>query len=100
MALVDDVACLARELLQDPEYITTEITKFPSGAVSLLVRAEARAFELVYLPSYGKFGVDELEANAGFDSGYRFGFQDFASARAKLLSLLEEARVVPATKAI
>lgn len=96
MLLVDEVARLAEEVAQGSECIKTEITTFPTGAVSLLIRAGARAFELVYLPSQGMFGVDELERDAGFDSGYRFGFQDFASARAKLLSLLEEARVAPA----
>jgi hypothetical protein len=40
--------------------------------------------------------VDELEADAAFNSGYRFGFKDFESARAKLLNLLEEAQVTSA----
>jgi len=36
--------------------------------------------------------VDEITSDAAFDSGYRFGYSDFPSAKAKLLELLEEAR--------
>jgi hypothetical protein len=92
MAFADDVARLADEIRQGSVDVNTEITAFPSGAASLLVRVGGRAFELVYLPSYATFAVDELEGDAGFDSGYRFGFQDFASARIKLLDMLEKAR--------
>ena len=92
MPLTEDVARLADEIRQGAVDVSTEITTFPSGAVSLLARVGGRAFELVYLPSYAKFAVDELEGDAGFDSGYRFGFQDFASARIKLLDMLEKAR--------
>ncbi len=96
MALAEDVARLADEVRQGSENIKTEITTFPSGAVSLLIRAGGRGFGLDYLPSCGMFGVDELEADAGFNSGYRFGFQDFESARAQLLNLLEGARAAVA----
>jgi len=96
MALADDVTRLADEVRQGSGNIKTEVTTFPSGAVSLLIRTEGRAFGLDYLPSYGMFGVDELEADAGFNSGYRFGFKDFESARVKLLDLLEDARATVA----
>lgn len=95
MAFDDDVARLGDEIRQGSSDIKTEITTFPSGAVSLLIRIGGRAFGLDYLPSYGMFGVDELEADAGFNPGYRFGFQDFESARAKLLNMLEEVRSTP-----
>jgi hypothetical protein len=96
MAMVDDLTGLAKEVIQGSAYLKAEITNFPSGAGSLLIHTGDRAFELVYLPSYAMFGVDELEADAGFDSGYRFCFPDFASARTKLLDILEEARAAPA----
>ena len=96
MALAEDMARLADDLRQGSEDIKTEVTTFPSGAVSLRVQLGGRVFDLDYLPSYGMFGVDELEGDMGFDTGYRFGFQDFESARTKLLNLLSEARATPA----
>jgi len=96
MALTDDFACLAGEIRNTAADVNTEITTFPSGAVSLRVRSGGRVFDMDFLPSYGMFGVGELEADAGFNSGYPFGFPDFASARAKLLDMLAEARVAPA----
>ncbi len=91
MALAEDMARLADEIRQDSEDLKTEVNMFPSGAVSLRVKASGRGFDLDYLLSYGMFGVDELEADAGFDSGYRFGSRDFESAKAKMRELLREA---------
>ena len=91
MALLEDVGRLAEALRQGSADIQTEITTFPSGAVSLDVRGGGRAFVLDYFPSYEMFGVDELTGDEAFNSGYRFGFKDFSSARAKLLTLIEEA---------
>lgn len=98
MGLAEDFARLADELRKSPDGLLIEMSFFPSGAISMRVRSGSRSFDLDYLASQGMFGVDELEPDAGFESGYRFGFQDFASARAQLLSLLEEARVAPAYK--
>jgi hypothetical protein len=97
MALFEDVTRFAEEIRQGSADVQTEITTFPSGAVSLDVRVGGRAFVLDYFPSYDMFGVDELAGDGGFNSGYRFGFKDFDSARAKLLNLLEEAQVPSAT---
>jgi hypothetical protein len=98
MALIDDVARLAEDVRQGSADIDTEIDTFPSGAVCLRIRVGGRAFVLDYFPSYDMFGVDELTGDGGFNSGYRFGFKDFESARAKLLNLLEEAQL-PSTTA-
>lgn len=92
MALNEDVTRFADEVRQGADDISTEITNFPSGAVSLRVRFGGRIFDLDYLPGKGMFGVDELEGEPGFNTGYRFGFQDFESAKEKMLSLLETAR--------
>ena len=97
MALVDSVARLAEEVRQGSADVNTEITTFPSGAVSLRIRVGGRAFVLDYFPSYDMFGVDELTGDGGFNSGYRFGLKDFESAKAKLLNLLEEVQVPSAT---
>jgi hypothetical protein len=97
MALVEEFTRFAEEVRQGSEEIKTEIATFPSGAVCLRIRVGGRAFVLDYFPSYEMFGVDELTGDGGFNSGYRFGFKDFESARAKLLNLLEEAQVPSAT---
>jgi hypothetical protein len=96
MALVDDVSRLAEEVRQDAVDVDTEIDAFPSGAVCLRIRVGGRAFVLDYFPSQAMFGVDELDGDGGFNSGYRFGFKDFESARAKLLQLMKETSVVSA----
>lgn len=56
------------------------------------VRPPNRLFVLMYSPTHRMFCVDEVTSDAAFDSGYRFGYPDFPSAKAKLLELLEEAR--------
>lgn len=92
MALADDVACFADEL--QGAGVTTEVTVFPSGAVMLNARCERRLFVLAYTPSWPsdfRFGVDEALADEGIGTGYRFGFPDFESAKAKLVSMLQEA---------
>ena len=88
MALAEDVARFADEIRQASEDISTQVNTFPSGAVSLRIRANGRVFDLDYLPSHGMFGVDELEGDAAFDTGYRHGFRDFEFAKAKMLNLL------------
>ena len=98
MGLAENFARLADELRRSPDGLLSEISFFPSGAISMRVRAGSRSFDLDYLASSGMFGVDELEADAGFDCDYRFGFNDFASARAKLLDMVEDARAAPAQK--
>lgn len=92
MRLAENFAQFADELRQGPDGLLSEISIFPSGALSMRARFGSRFFDLDYFPTQALFCVDELESDAGFDSGYRYGFQDFESAKAKLLYLLEEAR--------
>jgi hypothetical protein len=93
MALAEDFARFADKLREGTNGLMSEITFFPSGAVSLRVRfGIKRVFDLEYIPSQGVFCVDELPEDAGFNTGYRFGYHDFVSAKAKMLDLLEEAR--------
>ncbi len=93
MALAEDFARFADKLREGTNGLMSEVTFFPSGAVSMRVRFSTnRAFDLEYIPSQGVFCVDELPQGAGFNTGYRFGYPDFASAKAKMLDLLEEAR--------
>jgi len=100
MAFDDEVARLEGEVRQSFSESETALTTFPSGAVSLTVRICGRAFVFDYFPSYEMFGVDELGDDDGFNTGYRFGFKDFESARAKLLSLLEEAQAIKVGKKV
>jgi hypothetical protein len=93
MALAEDFARFADKLREGTSGLMSQITFFPSGAVSLRVRfTTTRVFDLEYFPSDQMFCVDELPADAGFNAGYRFGYPDFESAKAKMLDLLEEAR--------
>jgi hypothetical protein len=99
MALAENFARFADKLREVTTGLMSEITMFPSGAVSLRVRFTTnRVFDLEYFPSHQLFCVDELPEDAGFNTAYRFSYPDFESARAKLLALLEEARNGPAQR--
>ena len=93
MSLAENFARLSDTLREGPSGLMTEITSFPSGAVSIRVRfSSSRVFDMEYFPSHQIFCVDELPEDAGFDTGYRFSFPDFESAKTKLLELLDEAK--------
>jgi hypothetical protein len=94
MPLAEDFARFADKLREGSNGLMSEIRFFPSGAVSMRIQfGMNRFFDLDYLPSQAMFGVDELEGDGGFNTGYRFGFHDFESAKEKMLEMLEEARV-------
>src|SRR5437016_6222913 len=64
-----------------------ELTCFPSGGAMVDVRrSDNRTFVLAYSPAHG-YAVDEVHADDGFLSGYRFSFPDFNSAAEKLNEL-------------
>ena len=89
MGVPDDVARFADDLRG--RGVSTEITTFSSGAVMLDIRRGDRLFIFAYSPSWPGFGVGEVLDDEGFDMGYRFGFPDIESAKAKLVSMLNEA---------
>jgi hypothetical protein len=88
MALAVDFARFADELRKSPHGFLVEISFFPSGALSMRVDCGSRLFDLDYFPAESLFCVDELESDAGFNTGYRFGFDNLEHAKAKLLELL------------
>ncbi|HVA49654.1 MAG TPA: hypothetical protein VNH11_25030 [Pirellulales bacterium] len=96
MGFAEDFARFADQLRKSPYECLSEISFFPSGALSMRVRTGSRSFDLDYFPTESRFCVDELAGDEAFDTGYRFGFDNLEAAKAKLLSLLEEARVAPA----
>jgi lactoylglutathione lyase len=76
-----------REMLAgEPSGITAELTTFPSGSAMLDVRRGGRAFVMAYTPKHG-FGVDELHADDGFTTGYRYVFEAFEPAARQLRAL-------------
>ncbi|HQU42746.1 MAG TPA: hypothetical protein PK867_08035 [Pirellulales bacterium] len=93
MGLAEDFARFADELRKSSHQLFSEISFFPSGALSMRIHSGSRLFDLDFFPAESRFGVDELEADAGFNTGYRFSFSDFEAAKAKMLNLLEGANV-------
>jgi hypothetical protein len=87
--VIAQVAALARQVEAEFPGTTTEISTFPSGAVNLDVRRDERVLVLAYIPSQDRYGVDELLADDGIDTSYRYGAADFPGARNALLRLLE-----------
>jgi len=80
---------LQEKIAADPLGIEAELTTFSSGSAMLDVRRAGRGFVMVYSPLNG-FGVDELHADDGFVSGYRFVSKDFESAARQLRMLAIE----------
>jgi hypothetical protein len=94
MSISEDVASLADELQKGAFAVRTEIQAFPSGAVWLDVHYAGRLFTFAYQPTGQYFGVDEFDLEEhGIGTHFRFSFDDFQSAKTKMLSLLEEAGV-------
>jgi lactoylglutathione lyase len=86
---------LREALAAEPGGIEAELTTFPSGSAMLDVRRAGRAFVMAYTPSDG-FGVDELQPDDGFVTGYRFVFDAFEPAARQLRALaLAEASTGP-----
>lgn len=69
----------------------TTVERFPSGAFTINVRVQGRLFELTVSESQG-FGIDEVTADDGFNSGYAFGATTFEQAAEILVSLLVKSR--------
>jgi hypothetical protein len=90
MALLDDVTQFAEAIRKDSPCVQAEVEALPSGVVMMHVVRDGRLFVLDYLPSYNCFGVDEVLEGEGFDTGYRYGYPDFPSAKDKLLQLMKE----------
>lgn len=77
---------LREELVAKPLEMDAELTTFPSGSAMLDVRRAGRAFVMSYTPKLG-FGVDEVHADDGFNTGYHFVFKDFEPAAQQLREL-------------
>jgi len=91
MSVHSDTVALADELRAANPTLRTDIQTFPSGAVNLDVHYGNRMFVLAYFPSYKCYGVDEVTDEDGIGTYYQFGFNDFQSAKDKLLAMLKEA---------
>jgi hypothetical protein len=91
MSVHSDTVALADELREVNPSFRTDIQTFPSGAINLDVHFGNRMFVLAYFPSYKSFCVDEVTDDNSFGAHYQFGFDDFQSAKDKLLAMLREA---------
>jgi hypothetical protein len=98
MSISEAMANLADELRNGPLCTRAHIIAFPSGSIWLDVHFADRLFTIAYLSPEQCFGVDEATIEEhGIGTHFCFSFQDFESAKAKLLNLLDEARVVSTT---
>jgi hypothetical protein len=97
VSVAEDMTLLAADIQSKGPGIRTETQEFPSGAVWLDVHFAGRLFIIAFLPSENGFGVDEADIEEhGIGTHFRSWFDDFESAKTKLLALLEEASAVPA----
>ena len=70
---------LSQELETARPGVVTTLTEFPTGGAMLDVHCGGRMFVLARTAD-GQFGVDEVEANDGFERGYSFVTSDPAAA--------------------
>ncbi|HTU16738.1 MAG TPA: hypothetical protein VMG10_01645 [Gemmataceae bacterium] len=89
MTPLEEITSFAEQLKL--RWSDVKVESFDAGGIFLDVRPPDRLFVLTYSPTHRMFCVDEITSDAAFDSGYRFGYPDFPSAKAKLLDLLDEA---------
>jgi hypothetical protein len=75
---------------------SVECEVFHSGGAMLSVRHGGRLFVLARTAK-GEFGVDEVLADEGFQTGYRFRYENLGAAEASLLSLLAGRRPAKGT---
>ena len=79
---------LAEELRSADDGVRCEVALFPSGGAMLDVqRSDGHTFGMAFTQEHG-FTVDELQADDGFTTAYRFTFSDFQSAARKLRELV------------
>jgi hypothetical protein len=90
MTPLEEITSFAEQLKL--HWSDVKVEAFDGGGIFLDVRPPNRLFVLTYSPTHRMYCVDEVTDEAAFDSGYRFGYSDFRSAKAKLLVLLEETR--------
>ncbi|HWY88456.1 MAG TPA: VOC family protein [Gemmataceae bacterium] len=83
---ITEMMRLREGLAAEPVGIEAELTTFPSGSAMLDVRRAGHAFVMAYTPKDG-FGVDELNPDDGFVTGYRFVFKDFEPAARQLRAM-------------
>lgn len=82
------LAKLATDIQSEFGGARAELTQFPSGGAMLDVRdSGGRVFVIAHTPRQG-YGVDEVQANDGLGTGYRFAYSDLPSAAAKLRELI------------
>ena len=90
MKWLDEINNLASHLGNLSEPIRTEVDPFPSGVVWLDVFFLDRIFTLMFDPD-NAFAVDDVTDAIPFDNQFTYYFDDFESAKAKLLELLSDA---------
>ena len=76
---VTDEMQLLGEQLAEEFAVESKLTRFPTGAAMLDVRANGRTFVMAYSPKDG-FGVDEVQADEGLGTGYRHTFEELSKS--------------------
>src|SRR5438094_563789 len=88
MSVREDIIRLVDELQKSTFNVKTEVQVFPSGAIWLDVHCAGRLFILAYQPTGSYYGVDEFDLEEhGIGTHFRNNFDDFESAKGRLLSL-------------
>ncbi len=89
-AVTDQMAALAESIKAELVGSKVELNGFPSGGAMLDVHTvDGHLFVMSYTPASG-FGVDKVQRDDGFTTGYRFTFRDFAPAADQLRNLVSE----------
>lgn len=83
----DKVNKYIKQLERDFPDLITEIDCFPSGSIMIDIHRNNKFFVLAYSPKQG-FGVDEVQEDDYFDSGYSFVTQSSEEAFKQLRKII------------
>jgi hypothetical protein len=83
---MEEMASLVKQIAALPG-TDVDLSTFPSGAAMVDVRRDGHLYVLAYSPSRG-FGVDEVTDADGFLLSYRFTYEEFGPAAARLWELV------------
>ena len=97
LTAADEMQLLGEQLAEEFAEVESTLTRFPTGAAMLDVRAGGQTFVMAYSPRSG-FGVDEVRVDEGLGTGYRLTFADLSNAASELGRLLRDAHVTASSQ--
>ena len=88
--MLTEIQQLGEQVKRDYPSSNPKFTPFPSGAAMLDVEIGPETYVMEYLPSLRAVGISRISTATFGWEGFEHPFNDFESAKAFLLSLLQK----------